>query len=57
MNAEDRADRIAKLKWRLRFHHAEREPNPAFPDRETKLAYHDRIIDRLLGHLIDPEGH
>ncbi len=62
MTPEDRADRIASLKRQFRFHHKRREmveddPELSPDERADQLEYHDRLVMRLLGQLIELEGH
>ncbi len=62
MIPEDRADRITSLKRQLRFHHERRkvvetDPELTPEERADQLEYHDRLVLRLLGRLIDMEGH
>jgi hypothetical protein len=62
MIPEDRADRIASLKRQLFFHQGRRkmvetDPELTADERLEHLEYHDRLVVRLLGQLIDQEGH
>jgi hypothetical protein len=57
-----RNTRLASLKRQLHFHHerrklVEHDPKLTTDERADHLEYHARLVMRLLGQLIDLEGH
>ncbi len=62
MTPEDRTNRIASLKRQLRLHQERRQQVGTDPDlnpeeRTEQIEHHDRLVMRLLGQLIELEGH
>jgi hypothetical protein len=60
--SELRASGVASLRRQLRFHHERRKQVETGPEltadkRVAHLEYHARLVMRLLGQLIDLEGH
>ncbi len=63
MNTPDhRISRLASLRRELFFHQERRkmvetDPELTADERVEHLEYHDRLVMRLLGQLIELEGH
>ena len=59
---DDRTFRLTSLRRELFFHRERRkqvetDPELTADERAEHLEYHDRLIMRLLGQLIELEGH
>lgn len=62
MKRENHAEQITTFKRQLHFHNergktVETDPELTAEDRTRNLAYHEWVMDRLRGRLIDLEGH
>ena len=59
---DDRAFRLTSLRRELFFHRERRkqvetDPELTADERGEQLEYHDRLVMRVLGQLIELEGH